>query len=229
MASASRARAELELGHFGELREWWVGRTASDGQLQMARLVALQRNEVSLRSEGAWTAGPSSLLEVLRLQRDEVRNCRVLRWLLDPITPHGLGAVVLERFLADLADAGAPLLDEPHLATVETEVTRADTRADIVVRHPRGTVVVEAKINAGEGDGQGAGLAAQWPGATLVFLTRSGAAMTSAGGSTWIRYRWRRILQHVDDALDQASAPANRQQAHARRAVADYLEGTRGL
>ena len=226
-----------EVGRFRELASTWRHLPDPDADLVSgARVQRLLATESDLRRQGRWTTGPSSLLEVLGVEGDEVRNCRVARWLLDPLARHGLGPRILRSVLDDLVrlgateETGAPFPDHAD-AIVEVEVTRGDTRADIVIYGPSQswTVVFEAKVWAGEGQNQGAALARQWPKATLVFLTRTGQAMKSAGESVWLPYRWEHLLDHTAAATRRSTSTGDRRQEAARSAVTDYLEGTRGL
>lgn len=85
-----------------------------------------------------WIAGPSTLMGVLDLVRGEVQNCRVLRWLLDPLARHGIGALLL----ADLANHLRASLPDPALARATVEVSRATSRADTVIEGRSGGRVI---------------------------------------------------------------------------------------
>jgi hypothetical protein len=64
------------------LADAWMRQPSPDSDLLSGEAVErLAGAERALRSAGLWMAGPASLIEVLGLVRDEVRNCRVLRWL----------------------------------------------------------------------------------------------------------------------------------------------------
>lgn len=105
-----------------------------------------------------WTG---HVLEVLDLQHSEVHHCRVLRWLLDPLAHHRLGAPFM-RALSTHLDLH---LARPERARVDAEVPHARSRADVVIREAGGswTVVIEAKINAAEENLQAARLECDWP------------------------------------------------------------------
>lgn len=56
-------------------------------------------------------------------------------------------------------------------------MTRGRSRADVVVRGPFWSIVLEVKVDAGEGDGQCQRLFDDWsedPDPRFVFLTRTG-------------------------------------------------------
>ncbi len=220
---------------FRNLEEIWDELRDPDAHVVSGALIAdLLTVERRLRAEGRWTSGPRSLAEVWRLADDEVRNCRVLRWLLDPLARHGLGTAILRRFLDDVAEGAAaagidhPPFVSPEDAMVSVEVTRGSTRADIVVGTSTWTVVIEAKVWASEHDDQGSGLAAEWPDATHVFLTRTGREMESAGDSVWLPYAWRQVLDHAEAALAAVDdgQSVSKDSARARLAVRAYLDGT---
>lgn len=224
-----------EANTFRHLEEIWEALPdPDDGVVSGALVTDLLALEGRLRTEGRWTSGPSTLAEVWRLADDEVRNCRVLRWLMDPLAQHGLGTVILTRFLGDVAKAAAtagidhPPFIHPEDATVSVEVTRGSTRADLVIGTSTWTVVIEAKVWASEHDGQGSGLADEWPEATHVFLTRTGKKMDSAGDSVWLPYAWRQALDHAEAAFASVddSLSVSRDAARARLAVRAYLDGT---
>jgi hypothetical protein len=191
-------------------------------------LLAIERN---LRNEGRWTTGPATLFEVLRLVHREVPNCLVLRWILDPLAPHGLGQQVQRRLLTHLNESADLALSTNHLdrTTVVVEASRQDTRADLVMYGPAWTIVVEAKIWAGEQDRQGRRLEAHWPDASYVFLTRTGSQMRSSGAASWIPLSWGQLRGFIHDAMSEAGSPPTDEGAVARAAIHDYLTATRRL
>lgn len=199
--------------------------------LDVQHLAAVERK---LIQAGRWVAGPSSLFEVLGLVLDEVRNCRVLRWLLDPLAPHRLGFSILSAFLDDIGSR-CPQLDPPVFPRAEevvvvAEEQRGDTRADLVIYGPAWRIVVEAKILAAEQDRQGHRLVEHWPGSTYVFLTLTGKEMMTAPQDTpWVTCSWRDLLAHVDVVSARAPLARDEREGQARAAIADYLSATRRL
>ncbi len=198
-------------------RQWAtvLAEEAKGDDLEAARwgatLRSLADQEALLRRGGVWLSGPEDLVDVLGLAHDEVRNCRVVRWLLDPVAPHGLGTLFLDAVLGVISarsPQAPPVFRNTELAEVHPEVVRGDTRADIVVVGPNRewTVLIEAKILAGEGLGQGRDLAAQWERdhLVLVFLTLDGQAMRS-GGEEWVPLRWADLAEHLRRSLAQAT------------------------
>ncbi len=230
---------EADVRAFTRVFEAWKRLTdeAISHQAADRRLLAeMLQAESVLRSEGRWTSGPTTMLEVLRQEQNEVRNCRVLSWILDPLGPHCLGADALSALLNTITVAAAaqgvsvPAFDLPHQASVHVEEQRDHTRADLIIEGASWSVVIEAKINAREQHRQGERLSELWPGATYVFLTRRGAAMSTAGEEAWIRLSWADVLAAIRVALEGAEPPpAGTDVERARRAVEDYLHGARRL
>ncbi|KGN29735.1 hypothetical protein N802_11615 [Knoellia sinensis KCTC 19936] len=137
-----------------------------------------------------------------------MRLCAGLAWLLTPDGWHGLGTTLLRALLDEL---GFTALEEADVAgaSVVTEEWSTDntTRADIVVRLPQSatTVLVEAKVWAGEQPNQCQRLAELWASEspTLVFLTRTGSQpLTAREGDHWIPLAWASVarLMHQVDA-----------------------------
>jgi hypothetical protein len=176
---------------------------------------------------GGWTAGPSTLLGVLDLSRNEVQNCRVVRWLLDPLARHGFGAVLVKS----LCDFFALPISQPELARVSAEITRDDTRADLVIEGLDGgrMLVIEAKIDAGEGDRQAHRLETLWPEADrLGFLTVGGDRLpsTASDPARWLPISWEWFANEVTNILN-GSQPEDPRAIDAQRAAADWAAGTR--
>jgi hypothetical protein len=165
---------------------------ALDAENWIVSLKGMTTAQERIVTAGGWTQGASSLMAVLNLTRNEVANCRVIRWLLDPLARHGLGA----NFLAALAVEIELELSERGRAISKAEVSRANSRADVVVSSARGdwTVVIEAKVDAAEGDRQAARLEEDWPEAgRLVFLATDGVRLpwTATDRNRWRTASWR--------------------------------------
>jgi hypothetical protein len=132
----------------------------------------MTRDYEAIRAAGRWQRGPSDFFGVLRISRSELAHCSMIAWLLDPEGRHGLG----RAFLDCLADRHLRPIDRVgmHVRSVETEVQRLETRADIVVWGGTFTLIVEAKVDAGEGWQQCDRLYERFsmePGSQFVFLT----------------------------------------------------------
>lgn len=148
----------------------------------------MEAEQSELQRAGEWYVGPSDLMSVMRRSRRELEHCSVIKWLLDPRSPHGLGTRFAKRFMGGISPDR--VLDEEDLwrGRARVEVVRDDTRADIVYKVPdkdsQVTVIVEAKVNAEEGLHQCRNTFKAWKdeeGAVFVFLTPCGRPPTSAG------------------------------------------------
>ena len=151
-----------------------------------------------LVESGRWHSGDRTLLEAMRVNRDEVKLCRALAWLLNPEGHHRLGDAVL-RSLVDVlgieyAMSGTVDVDLEVVRFPPSDPTRA-SRADIVVSSATQRLVIEAKVYAGEQPDQCARLVEAWghePSAVFVFLTLDAHRPFTAGGSAerWICVSW---------------------------------------
>jgi hypothetical protein len=150
---------------------------------------------------GSGRSGRKTLLGALGVHHNEVVMCRGLAWLLTPNAWHGLGSSVLDELLTAM---GLPS-GGSGAARVVVEESRENTRADIVVRFADTTVLIEAKMWAGEGPEQCQRLARLWDEEAphLIFLTRSGSAPRSAGTSAgrWRTVTWTGIADIVAAAI----------------------------
>lgn len=167
--------------------------------------------EQELRHRGRWISGPRDLMGVLEVEFDEVKHCRALAWLLNPNGGHGMEDRFLREFIADISlKTGSPFEhSEQSLgsALVVTEEPKGATRADIIVRSPNWTILIEAKIFAGEQPAQGQRLETLWEDEQplLLFLTRTGRKMKT-GSDQWLTYTWRDAARCLRRSLDAAEA-----------------------
>ncbi|MFF7458493.1 hypothetical protein [Kitasatospora sp. NPDC008115] len=124
--------------------------------------------------------GPSAL-QILGQRRREGSHENYLRFLLDPREVHGLEAGLLGSLLRL---AGLPeLADDPRLdrARVHQQVRGAGSRPDLIVISPVASVVIELKVDAGEGEGQTVRQGddfADLANPVLVYLTPAGRPPT---------------------------------------------------
>lgn len=168
---------------------------------------------------GRWVSGPDDLMSVLGRQRDEVMHSRVIAWLLRPTGRHGLGS----RFLNALVEHVWPdeNLVRTGLVTVEVETTRSAAddagqsrraRADIVVYGENATLVIENKVDAGEGIDQCERLYWSWadqPTDTRwLFLSPTGRSPVTATSAealaAWRTMGYGEIRTLLEDVLSSA-------------------------
>lgn len=144
-------------GRFDEVRAEWLAITRPEPP-DPGRFALVKQEADAIIDAGHWVSGPADLLSVLGRQRDELAHSRVIAWLLTPTGRHGLGRQFL-RAVLDHVWPGEGLL-QSDLVTVVTESTRSaadegadlrEARADIVVIGREATIVIENKVDAGEG------------------------------------------------------------------------------
>jgi hypothetical protein len=187
--SDQRVTDSLRPTHFDELVvEWYSTTGRPTWEEEFARLTDEWRAV-------EWRSGGSTLLAALGLQYQEVPLCRGLAWLLDPEGGHNFGRHFLDAFLRSL---DLPTTENAPVR-IRVEESRVDTRADIVIRAGEQTVVVEAKVLAGEQPVQADRLFEHWGHETpcFVFLTRSGRVPETAEKSVglWTPRTWRELAQ----------------------------------
>jgi PD-(D/E)XK nuclease superfamily len=174
-----------------------------------------------LRRRGLWRRGPTDLLSVCRVHRWELAQSAALAWVCDPEARHGLGTGVLAALLD--ATGRVPDLDGP--TEVAVEASRARARADVVIRAPTCTLVIEVKVDATEGDEQCQRLYDDWhdePDARFLFLTKRGkapgTATTDEAKAAWTTMTWRTVAALLKTAVE-AGDPA----AAGRPAAQEWL------
>jgi hypothetical protein len=93
------------------------------------------------------------------LKRNEVRNTAVLAWWLDPQGDHGLGDLLIRRFLMCLPSAQCKKISNAlekgvRVQTESLPLGEKENRIDIEIQGPELLLFIEVKINAGEGRDQ---------------------------------------------------------------------------
>jgi len=172
------------------------------------QLVSMSAAQIQLQQQGLWARGPTDLMTVCGFHRKELAHSSALRWLSDPWARHGLGNAFLIGLLAATGDVPVSLTD----AEADTEVARAQSRADLVVRGNSWTLVAELKINAGESDRQCQRLFEDWraePNLRLVFITPSGrmpmTTTTEVAARAWICMSWTDVLKVLEAAIEDGN------------------------
>lgn len=113
---------------------------------------------------------------------------------------------------------------------MSAEVATGGTRADIVLELGIRTIVIEAKIDAAEGQTQGKRLEDHWPDADpLVFLTTGTERRPTTAGDRnrwrWISWHWlaQTTLAHL---AEHGDAP-DRRSSTSREAVRSWAESVK--
>ena len=202
--------------------EWHTVATITAWETRIYGMVQDQRE---LRHAGRWVGGPRDWLGVIGRGRHEVTHSAIVAWLLDPGMRHGLGARFLERTLGHCFKDGA--FGDLTTARAETEVTRGQGRADIVVWADEFTLVIENKVDALEGDDQCEyyfRAFADEVNPHFIFLTPDGRAPTSVSEEAAEAYESLSYLDIAEFLEASLAARATDRQAEARSVAIDYLE-----
>ena len=136
-----------------------------------------------IRGLGSWLRGPDDFFGILGIGRLELFHSAMLAWLLDPEGRHGLGRRFLDLLLVGYVPGLEP--SAMRVRTVQLEAHRIETRADIVVWGDAATLIIETKVDAGEGFRQCDRLFERFseePGPRFLFLTPTGRPPLTATG-----------------------------------------------
>ena len=193
---------------FAQMSEEWTMILASstDDQAVLANweqsIDSMRREADSLRDQGRWRGGYRTLMHALGIHHREVFLTAGLAWLLDPDGWHGLGSRVLSGLLGQLGLP--PSVSYPVSVAVEETRSAGETRADLVVRMPGVTLVIEAKVYAYEQPDQCDRLADAWAAEepTLVFLTLDGRlpGTASTTAELWRPLAWSQVAAAIAGA-----------------------------
>jgi hypothetical protein len=224
---------------FQELRTEWSAMT------ELPPPDRVRFDEVRLEAEaiieaGLWSSGPADMLTVLGRHRDELMHSRMISWLLVPTHRHGLG----RAFLTGLLDRLWPgdLLMRSGAVLAETEVSLSaldeggrlrEARADIVIQGEGPIVVIENKLDAGEGSEQCERLYWAWaaePGEVRwVFLTPTGrqpvTATSDSARAAWRTLAYADVREILSSALERTKGNA----ASGRPTAIQYLSTLAGV
>lgn len=153
------------------------------------------------------------LFDTLDLGLRETAHTRALAWMLDPQAEHGFGAILLQAFLREIFD----LSDDPQVAGVrvhsELRSSESQSRFDVFLQGnwtlpgqpvEPWMVIVEAKVEAAEGDDQCIRYEARlqervdaFKSRGLVFLTPEGRKPRTASdreSSAWTPLSFVRLI-----------------------------------
>jgi len=161
--------------------------------------------------------------EVASIGFDEVRNSKILAWLLDPRGTHGFGAKILISFLDTVKHPSLANVEVGSKSVVGVERSYSDAdetnRVDIEIDDPNFFLIIEVKIYAPEGQEQvdrycrlckaRAGIRPHG----VVFLTPSGKQARTLGNA--IPISWRRVAASINAALQDTTIEQGRLCAHA--------------
>jgi len=185
-----------------------------------AAFLAARAEVDAIRAAGHWVSGPGDLLSILGRQRDELFHSRLIGWLLRPNGRHGLGNRFARAFFAEIWPGEE--IDTGGGIAVELERTRSgrsdatgrtvEARADLVVSLESLVIVIENKLDAGEGHDQCERLYWPWSRDAVetrwVFLTPSGreqvTATSEVARAAWTSAGYGQVMRALETALSTA-------------------------
>ena len=129
--------------------------------------------------------------EAVNLARSELKHCSFLRWLLDPRGSHYQGDLFLKRFIERFSESfpNEIPIDELSSCNVKSEDSDiAAGRVDISITGRSFIIVIEAKIDAGEGEKQLSRYRYS-ENVVIVFLTKDGREPTTGVADLCIKWK----------------------------------------
>lgn len=163
---------------------------------------------LQIAKQSGWLCDP---WQVAGLKRDEVRNSRVLSWLLNPRGSHGLGDRLLVALLKEIKLPLFPTTVSNNCRVKEEQCPDGNqgNRVDIEIDDANFYLIIEVKIDAYEQEEQlqrYAKLAQRranhrpWG---IVYITPSGKQSTTAGEyiNEVTSISWRQLASILSDAL----------------------------
>ncbi len=157
--------------------------------------------------QSGWLCDP---WQVAGLKRDEVRNSRVLSWLLNPRGTHGFGDKLLVALLAEIK---FPMTVSKNCRVQEEQCPDGDqsNRVDIEIDDANFYLIIEVKIGASEQNFQllrYAGVSARRAGNRpwgVIYLTAKGKSPTTAGDymDKVTSISWRRLANILSKTLSE--------------------------
>ncbi|HEY5434204.1 MAG TPA: PD-(D/E)XK nuclease family protein [Candidatus Limnocylindrales bacterium] len=205
---------------FAELAREWHASVPVPAAPDEDTFRTLRAEAAAIRAVGNWVSGPGDLPSILGRQRDEMFHSRLIGWLLNPSGRHGLGDRFLRAFLAE-AWPGEPIdtggavdiaLEWPRSGVSDVTGLTVEARADLVMTLESLVIVIENKLDAGEGADQCERL--YWPWAQdpietrWVFLTPSGrepvTATSDVACAAWRSLGYAQVRRALVRALEGA-------------------------
>ena len=189
-------------------------------------MTEMRRQHYRLVSDGLWLTGPSDLLDIVGLARDENTHSRMLVWLLKPTARHGLGCGFVRRLVEHCTgkDVSAPVA----VRKVAFSVWRNGREADLVVWGQHFTLVIENKVDASEQPSQCDDLYQNFKNEKVpffVFLTPNGrkphTATTPCSQRAFKTLSWPQVRAMLEESLNESRSAT--EDASATDVVKNYL------
>jgi PD-(D/E)XK nuclease superfamily protein len=172
-----------------------------------------------------------NIFRALAVERHEIRHSNFFAFLLDPRENHGLGEILLRKFLRDIfSDRRADdrtLFDADLMDFRQVDIRREWKNIDILIEFPADVIAVESKVDSSEHSQQLKRYKAIVDNEFsnkrrhFVFLTPFGSDATEAGDQkVYINYSHAQIADIVENVLSLYRESLSDKMAHY---LADYL------
>lgn len=129
--------------------------------------------------------------EAVKLARSELKHCSFLRWLLDPRGSHYQGNLFLKRFIERYSESALKEIPIDELISCKVKSEDSDYaagRVDISITGRSFIIVIEAKIDTGEGEEQLSRYRYS-ENVVIVFLTKDGRKPTTGEADLCIAWK----------------------------------------
>ena len=126
--------------------------------------------------------------EAVNLARSELKHCSFLRWLLDPRGSHYQGDLFLKRFIERYLPKEIPKEELSSCKVKSEDSDNAAGRVDISITGRSFIIVIEAKIDTGEGEKQLSRYRYS-ENVVIVFLTKDGRKPTTGDADLCIAWK----------------------------------------
>jgi hypothetical protein len=154
-----------------------------------------------------------NIFRALAIERHEIRHSNFFAYLLDPRENHGLGDILLRKFLRDIfADGRAQdrtLFDADLMDCRQVDVRREWRNIDLLIDLPEDVIAIENKVDSSEHTQQlkryRAIINAEFAPKRkhLVYLTLDGAGAAGAEDqAVYINYSYSQIADMLQNVLD---------------------------
>lgn len=154
-----------------------------------------------------------NIFRALAIERQEIRHSNFFAYLLDPGENHGLGEILLRKFLRDIfADTraqGRTLFDADLMDFSQVDVRREWRGIDILIDFPHDVIVVENKVDSSEHSQQLSRYRSVVNGEFnakqkhFVFLTPLGSDPVDEGDrKVYINYSYQQIASILANVLE---------------------------
>lgn len=107
-------------------------------------LIQTQKEQLSM------TAPDLSIFTGIGIETDEVRNCSILSWFMNPYESHAQGSLFMKIFFREMEIDFIDFIQDGYFSVLNEISYGEKGRVDINIRSNNFWIIIEAKINASE-------------------------------------------------------------------------------